>query len=453
MLIKNSEHSVSINDMNHYGYGVAHIDGIAVFVPGTAVGDAADIKIIKTAKSYAVGKLIKITTPSTHRNAPGDICPAALRCGGCNYQHISYETELLQKQKDVMFALRKEGFRDIEVLPCLSAHKTRGYRNKAQYPVGYDKEGRVVAGFYKMKSHEIISDCPCSLGPDVFADIVSDVVAFANECGISAYDEEKHKGLLRHIYLRSSQNGEEIMLCLVINGKKLPKAEKLIELIKGKYPAVVGIVINSNTKKTNVILGDTTECLWGREYIRDTLCGVSFKISARSFYQVNHDGAEILFSKARELLSLSDEDTLLDLYCGIGTVGLIVGQNAKKLIGIEIIPDAVENARENARENGIENAEFICADAASTGEILKRADITAIAVDPPRSGLDKSLIDYIADLAPKKLLYISCNSATLARDMKHLAEYGYRADFVQPVDMFPRTGHCECCVLMRKYNG
>ncbi len=448
MLIKNTEHSVNIEDMNHFGYGVARIDGIAVFVPGAAVGDVARIKIIKTTKNYAVGKLLAVEVPSKNRSPKDQCCPAANRCGGCNYQHILYETELSQKQKEVLFALRKEGFRNITIEPCKNTGKIDFYRNKAQYPVGCDSNGKIVAGFYKTKSHEIIADCPCRLSPHIFSEIVTETIRFLNEFHITAYDETSHRGLVRHIYLRSSGDGGEILLCLVINGTKLPQSETLISRLQAQFPQIVGVVLNSNTQPTNIILGNHTQTLWGRDYIYDTLCGLRFKISAHSFYQVNHDGAEILFNTARELLSVSDEDILLDLYCGIGAVGMIVGQKAKELIGIEIVPDAVKNANENAKANGFKNASFFCANAADAKALLRDKHITTASVDPPRSGLDRNLIDYIAEIAPKRILYISCNPSTLARDLRYFSEHGYSTDTVYPVDMFPRTGHVECiCIL------
>ena len=451
MLTKNTEYTVSITDMNNYGYGVARIDGIAVFVPGCAVGDTAKILIIKTAKSYAVGKLLQIIEPSPQREKDENICHASQRCGGCNYQHINYETELLQKQKDIMFAFKKEGFDNIEVFPVLSAKKVCAYRNKAQFPVGYDKNGKVVCGFYRPKSHDIVDFPHCSLTPEIFGKIAKTVCDFANEYKISAYSEEKHKGILRHIFLRANGDVSEIVLCLVINAKELPCADKLIKVISENYPEVCGIVLNFNREKTNVILGGECKTLYGRDYINDTLCGVKFKISPLSFYQVNHDAAQMLLQKASELLKITNDDVLLDLYCGIGTVGLALGKNAKKLYGIEIVEKAVENAKENASANGFENAEFYCGDAAKAKEIMAGNKITAVSLDPPRHGLDAGLIEYVAkEIAPENVLYISCNPSTLARDCKIFKDFGYTFDTAYPVDLFPRTGHCEVVCLMSK---
>ena len=465
MIKKNQVYTVSILDLNNLGFGVCKIDGMSVFVSDTVTGDEAEIKIIKTAKTYAVGTRVRLITPSPLRCAAEECCPSAKRCGGCVYQSVTYAHELALKRNYVAFAMKKAGADGIAVSDVLSTGKKDGYRNKAQYPVGCGKDGRLFCGFYAAKTHDIIPAAVCALEPPVFSDICRFVCAFCDSHKITAYDEVTGRGLLRHIYLRTAQATGEILLCLVLNGASLPCEKEFCRAVTERFPDVVSIQISENTKNTNVVMGESCTVLWGKPYIEDILCGLHFRISPLSFYQVNHDGAELLYKTARELLDLRPGETLLDLYCGIGTIGLSVAagfgdaRNAQnRLIGIEIVPEAVENARENARLNGIANASFFCGDASDAQEILAHESIRsdgniradAVIVDPPRKGLTPEVISYISALSPSRVVYISCDADTLARDLVRFRAAGYDTDRAQPVDMFSRTGHVETVVLMSR---
>ena len=449
LLSKNQVHTVDITDLNNLGFGVAKIDGMSVFVADTVTGDRAEIKIIKTAKTYAVGLLQKLITPSPLRCAEEEVCPAARRCGGCVYQRVSYDKELELKQQYVTYAMKKAGAFPITVNNVLSTHITDGYRNKAQYPVGQETvngKKHTVIGFYAAKSHTIIPADRCSLQPQIFSDIVAYTADFCDRYDISAYDEKTEKGLLRHLYLRMGAATGQIMVCLVLNGEVFPHADTFCEALTTRFPAVVSIQININKKATNVILGDECRVLRGTSYIEDTLCGRTFRISPLSFYQVNRDGAELLYNTAKALLKLQPGESLLDLYCGIGTIGMSIADDDTPLVGIEIVPQAIENAKENAARNGMTNAQFFCGDASDAGKILSDCGIRAdaVVVDPPRKGLTPEVIAYLAELNPSRIVYISCDADTLARDIVRFREVGYDTDTVQPVDMFSRTGHVEC---------
>ncbi len=452
MLAKNQVYQVKIIDINNLGFGVCKIDGMSVFVADTVTGDEAEIKIIKAAKTYGVGICTRLITPSQLRVEGG--CPASGRCGGCVYQKISYENELALKRKNVEFSLKKAGATGITVGEVLHTGITRGYRNKAQYPVGTSRDGKTVIGFYAAKSHHIIpvSDSHCMLQPEIFTDIVRHTTSFCDRYGISAYDESTGKGCLRHLYLRHAEATGEVMVCLVINASIFPHMEDYIASLTAAFPRVVCICTSENTKQTNVILGDGVTLLYGKPYMEDILCGKRFRISPLAFYQVNRRAAELLYNTAKEMLELQTGETLLDLYCGIGTIGLSVATPETPLIGIEIIPEAIEDAKINAMENGMPHAKFYAGDASDAERILanehRHAD--AVIVDPPRKGLTSAVIDYLGKLAPSRIVYISCDPDTLARDIVRFREIGYTTDFVQPVDLFSRTGHCECVTRLRK---
>ncbi|MBR5870503.1 MAG: 23S rRNA (uracil(1939)-C(5))-methyltransferase RlmD [Clostridia bacterium] len=457
MLQKNQIHKVQITDLNNLGFGVAKIDGISVFVADTVTGDEAEIKIIKTAKTYAVSILLTLITPSPIRCAEEEVCPVTRRCGGCVYQRVSYEEELKLKKQYVTFAMKKAGAFPIEVKDVLSTGAVSGYRNKAQYPVGtehVDGKKRTVIGFYAAKTHNIIPADRCSLQPVIFSEIVAFTAAFCDRHGISAYDETTNKGLLRHLYLRMGAATGQIMVCLVLNGQTLPHADDFCAEIRERFPSVVSIQTNENTRATNVILGEVCHVLWGTPYIEDILCGRTFRISPLSFYQVNHDGAELLYNTAKDLLQLQPGEALLDLYCGIGTIGMSLADDDTPLVGIEIVPQAIENAKENAARNGMTNARFFCGDASDAGSILADCGIhaDAVVVDPPRKGLTPEVIAYLAELNPSRIVYISCDADTLARDIVRFREVGYDTDTVQPVDMFSRTGHVECVTRLCRVN-
>ena len=449
---KGDRFTLEITELNNLGCGVAHApDGRVLFVKGAVSGDLAEIEIIKVNKSFLVARLIRVVAPSPIR-AEEEFCRAPLACGGCVYRHISYAAELEVKTNYVKNAFIKAGLPEVEVLPTLSTKKECGYRNKGQYPVARTRDG-IRAGFFASKSHNIIPAESCTLQNLAFADIVKFVCSFADKKGWSVYDEESGRGLLRHIYLRIGEKTGEIMLCLVINGESIPCVEEFVCSVRDNFPAVVGILLSLNRKNTNVVLGDSFVTLWGKDYIEDILCGLRFRISPDAFYQVNRDGAERLYTLAAEAANLCEGDVLMDLYCGTGTIGLSMAKKARKLCGVEIVPASVECARENAKRNGIENAEFFCADAGSREVILAaaggiRPDV--VVIDPPRKGSTRELVDCLASLEVPRIVYVSCDPDTLARDCAWFKDAGYDIGKVQPVDMFPKTGHVESVVCLKR---
>lgn len=445
---KNQSIVLEITAMTSEGSGVGRAGGLAVFVPMTAPGDTAQVKIVKTAKNYAFGIVEELITPSPFREEAD--CPYFKKCGGCVYRHISYEAECRIKEERVRDALtRIGGFTEPPLKPITAAPSRLGYRNKAQIPIGLDKDGRLLLGFYAAHSHRIIDAERCLLQPDIFTVITDVFRRWFEEFGDSVYDETTHQGVLRHLYLREGQSG--VMVCVVINADRLKHADQLTAMLRLDVPQVSSILLNINKEKTNVILGKKCRVLWGGDHITDQLCGLEFDLSPLSFYQVNRAQAEKLYIKAAVYAALTGEETLLDLYCGTGTIGLSMAQKAKKLIGVEVIPEAVENARTNARKNGIENAEFICGDAAKAAETLRGERPDVIILDPPRKGLDSGLIATVSQMAPERIVYVSCDPATLARDLKLFAEKGYILREATPFDLFPGTAHVECvCQLVTR---
>ncbi len=443
---------LSVTDLNNLGCGVGRSeDGRVVFVKGAVTGDVVEAKIIKVTPSYAVARLLRVITPSLHR-IENDPCDAPLACGGCVYRKITYEHELEVKHNYVKNAFAKVGLSDVTVLSTLSTGKICGYRNKAQYPVTRAKDG-ITAGFYASKTHNVIPAEGCQLQHPSFAPIVEAVCRYGSENGWSVYDEQTGKGLLRHIYLRVGEKTGELLLCLVINGKTLPNGEGLVAMLTRQFPAIVGVLVNRNEKNTNVVLGKEFVTLYGRDYLEDELCGLRFSIAPDSFYQVNRDGAELLYDKAAEAAALRGDEVLMDLYCGTGTIGLSMASHVSRLVGVEIVPSAVACAKENAARNGIENAEFFCADASSAETILScaggiRPDV--VVIDPPRKGSTQELVKCLSSLNVPKIVYVSCDPDTLARDCKWFVEEGYEMSAVQPVDMFPRTGHVESVVCLTR---
>ena len=442
---------LEITDLNNLGNGVGRYEGQVVFVRGAVSGDRVRAKLIKINKSFAVAKLLEITEPSKDRMSES-FCSAPLSCGGCVYRHITYERELELKRSYVQAEFIKAGLPDVKVLPVLSTGRVNGYRNKAQYPVAKGKSG-VYAGFYAAKTHNITPAESCAIQNPKFCKILRCVCELADENGWSVYDEESRTGLLRHIYLRVAEKTGQIMLCLVINGDKLPNENGLVERINECFHDVVSVMINENKENTNVVLGESYRKLYGEDGIEDELCGLRFFISPDSFYQVNRDGAELLYGKAAELADLRGGEVLMDLYCGTGTIGLSMADKARWLCGIEIVEGAVKCARENAARNGIKNASFVCADAGDKDVILAaaggvRPDV--VVIDPPRKGSTKALVDCIAELGVPRVVYVSCGPDTLARDCAWFFEQGYLIGEVQPVDMFPRTGHVESVVCLTR---
>lgn len=439
---KNDIFTVNITDINNLGFGVCRVDGIVTFVSGAAPGDMAKIKIIKVTKNYLVARAEEILSPSEVRITPE--CPVFSSCGGCVYSHISYEKEKQLKREYVKNAFIKAGLADIKVHELCTPSGTKHYRNKAQYPVAPD----YTYGYFARKSHRIVKIPSCALVPPVFDEIAKEVCAFLKEHKISVYDEENHKGLVRHIYIRTGFISGEIMLCLVINGKSLPFSDGFVQRMTEKFPDIATIVLNINDKKTNVILGGKTKVIFGKGYICDTLLGNQYKISALSFYQINSVTATEIYRKAIELADIKGGDKVTDLFCGIGTIAMSVAKltEAGSVTGVEIIPDAVENAEENAKINGIGNVRFYCGDA--NDRRIEKSDI--IFVDPPRKGLSPELIKRIAEIGAKRVVYVSCSADTLARDCALFIKEGYALSEVFPYDMFPRTGHVECVCLLNR---
>lgn len=450
-LKKNEIYQAEIVDYTTEGSGVCKIDGMAVFVPSAAVGDVAEIKILKAAKNYAFGKTENIIAPSRNRISPD--CSVFGKCGGCTFRHIDYSSELEFKQKRVYDALTRIGGIDGSLIGnIIGSDQSDFYRNKAQLPFTLDSDGKVRVGFFAPRSHRVIPLDECKLQSRAFDKAVKTVLEWANENNIQPYDESKHSGILRHLYLRYAEKTDELMVCIVANAKELRKEKQLVQMLSDDLQNLRSIVLNINTEKTNVITGKMCRTLYGQGYITDILCGMRFRISPLSFYQVNRPQAERLYKKAAEFAELKSDEILLDMYCGTGTIGLTMAGNIKKLIGVEIIPQAVEDAKKNAAVNSVTNAEFICSDAAMAAEALRKRNIRpdCIILDPPRKGCDMNLIDTISDMSPERIVYVSCDPATLARDVKAFSEKGYFVRRAVPVDLFPRTPHVETVVLMSK---
>lgn len=461
---KNEIIRLRIEELNHLGNGLAHAcnpdgsRGIAVFVQNAVPGDLVDARVIKVNKNYLVARIERLLESSPMR-IEESFC-AASGCGGCVYRHLRYESELQSKREQVKNAFRRAGLLQVTVEEVRHTGQTDRYRNKAQYPVGNGKEG-MVFGFYASSSHRIVSFSDCRLQPPLFQDIAREVCAFCDAKGIRAYEEESGRGLLRHIYLREGKATGEIMLCLVVNGERLPHEEELVARLTSRFAQIRGILLNTNTANTNVVLGKKYRTLFGAEKLEDELCGLRFAISAGSFYQVNHDACELLYGLARERAGLSGKETLLDLYCGIGTIGLSMARDAREVIGVEIVEEAVRCASENAKRNGIENAHFYCGDASDARRLLTAAEEahgalepsgTVVILDPPRKGSTPELITYLSERNFEQVVYISCNPETLARDCAIFKEYGYDIGTVTPVDLFPRTGHVESVVCLTRHN-
>lgn len=447
---KNELADLIIESLTLDGQGIGHVDGMVLFVPDTAPGDQITARIVKVKKRYAFGRLENIKTPSGDRQ--DNDCPAYPSCGGCSLRHISYEAELKMKSEHVADCLKRIGKIDIKPLPIVQTKLLR-YRNNAKYPLEKTKDGLKI-GFYGRRSHRVINCRDCLLQPECFETIINIFEKWINKYKISIYDERENKGLLRHIYIRQAVSSGQIMVCPVINGQKLPFAKELIELLLESQPEIKSIAININEAGTNVILGEKSITLWGSDYITDFLCGLKFRLSPLSFYQVNSQGAEILYKKAIQYAGLTGQETVLDLYCGAGTISLVMASKAKSVIGIELIPQAIEDAKVNAQINSIENARFICADAAEAAQQLKAEGINpdVIILDPPRKGCAAELLKTVADMEPKRIVYVSCDAATLARDLAIMRGLGYETVEATPVDMFPRTGHVETVVLMSRVN-
>ena len=446
---KNDLVTLEIEDCGIDGEGIGKADGFTVFVKDAVIGDTVTAKIIKAKKNYGYGRLMEVLKPSPYRVEPK--CEFARQCGGCQLQALSYDQQLVFKTNKVKGHLERiGGFTDIPMEPIIGMDELFHYRNKAQFPVGRNKEGKIVTGFYAGRTHNIIENRDCALGVAENKEVLDRVIAHMEKYGIEPYNEATGKGLVRHVLIRYGYFTKEVMVCLILNGNKLPKEEQLVKSLC-EIPGMTSITINVNKKHSNVILGEEIRLLWGQEYITDRIGDISYQISPLSFYQVNPMQTQKLYAKALEYADLHGQETVWDLYCGIGTISLFLAQKAKFVRGVEIVPAAIENAKENAKLNGLENTEFFVGKAE---EVLPReykkngvyADV--IVVDPPRKGCDETLLETMIEMNPERIVYVSCDSATLARDLKYLCERGYELRKVCPVDQFGMTVHVETVVLL-----
>ena len=446
---KNDLVTLEIEDCGIDGEGIGKADGFTVFVKDAVIGDTVTAKIIKAKKNYGYGRLMEVLKPSPYRVEPK--CEFARQCGGCQLQALSYDQQLVFKTNKVKGHLERiGGFTDIPMEPIIGMDELFHYRNKAQFPVGRNKEGKIVTGFYAGRTHNIIENRDCALGVAENKEVLDRVIAHMEKYGIEPYNEATGKGLVRHVLIRYGYFTKEVMVCLILNGNKIPKEEQLVKSLC-EIPGMTSITINVNKKHSNVILGEEIRLLWGQEYITDRIGDISYQISPLSFYQVNPMQTQKLYAKALEYADLHGEETVWDLYCGIGTISLFLAQKAKFVRGVEIVPAAIENAKENAKLNGLENTEFFVGKAE---EVLPReykkngvyADV--IVVDPPRKGCDETLLETMVEMNPERIVYVSCDSATLARDLKYLCKRGYELRKVCPVDQFGMTVHVETVVLL-----
>lgn len=444
MLTKNENYEINITDIGSEGQGIGKIDNFTLFVEGGLPDDTLLVKVIKLKKTYGIGKLIEIVKPSSMRVEPP--CKVFNLCGGCTLQHFSYEAQLAYKKDKVYNDLKRIGNLDLEVLDTIGMQEPFYYRNKAQFPV---RGKKIEIGFFKQRSHNIIPVKDCKIQHKVNEDIIQTVEKFMIENNVTAYDELTNKGVIRHILTKVGFNSGEIMVCIVANAKKIPKSSILVDLLL-KIEGIKSIVLNINTQKTNVILGEKIELLWGQDFITDSLNNINFKISALSFYQVNPVQTKVLYEKILEFAEFSGDEIVLDAYCGIGTISLYIANKVKKVIGVEIVPQAIEDAKDNALINNIANTEFIVGKVEEVVLDLNKNGLFAdvVIVDPPRRGCETILLETILSMKPKKIIYVSCDSATLARDLKVLCEKDYKVLKVQPVDCFCQTTHIETVVMM-----
>lgn len=461
---KNDIVTVEITDIGVSGEGIGHVDGYTLFIKDAVIGDVVEAKVMKAKKNYGYARLMKVITPSEYRVEPK--CAFARRCGGCQIQEMSYDRQLVFKDQKIRGNLERiGGFTkdqiDTVMQPVVGMEHPFGYRNKAQFPFGTDKEGNPITGFYAGRTHDIIANTDCALGVEQNKEILEIILQYMRENKIKSYDEKTGKGLIRHALIRYGFKTKEIMVCLVVNGKKLPKAERLIEKLI-QIEGMTSITISPNTRRDNVIMGDSYEILWGQGYITDYIGNVKYQISPLSFYQVNPVQTEKLYGLALEYADLKGDETVWDLYCGIGTISLFLAQKAKQVYGVEIVPQAIDDAKENAKINAIDNAEFFVGKAE---EVLpeyyaeyerehngETAHADVIVVDPPRKGCDETLLETIVKMQPEKVVYVSCDSATLARDLKYLCANGYEIKMCRGVDQFPQSVHVETVCLLSKLN-
>ena len=442
---KNSVHRLTVEGYSSEGMGVARLDGRVVFVQRAVAGEICDVQLMKVLKNCAYGCVAQLVTPSPARQEPD--CPWFGRCGGCDFRHLRYDEELRAKRQRVQDALTRLGGSDVEVEEILGAAQPLHYRNKSQYPVS--AEGTV--GFYRARSHQVVPVDRCLIQHPAADAAAAAVAEWMKTWQVPGYDEKTRKGLLRHIYVRVNQAGESLC-CLLVNGDALPREQELVKALRAAVPGLTGVVLGRNTRPGNVILGDSYRTLWGQDFLMDTLRGFTFRLSVPSFYQVNHDQAEVLYGKALEFAALTGQETVLDLYCGIGTITLCLAAASARAIGAEIVPEAIADAKENAARNGVENVSFFCADAGDIAARLAEEGLRpdVVTVDPPRKGLAPEVIASIVEMAPDRVVYVSCDPGTLGRDVKLFGQTGYRLIRAAAVDMFPGTRHVETVVLLSK---
>ena len=448
MLEKNAVYEATVTDYTAEGLGVAHVEGCAVFIPNAIAGERCRVRIEHVGKTWAAGKMTEILERSPHR--VDRLCPQAKLCGGCDFWHMDYEEESRLKADRVRGALNRLAGEKLESVPLLGAPTVSGYRNKAQYPVAASR-GRAYAGFYRAGTHQVVECRRCLILPEETDRVRSAVIDYMNYYRVSAYDEKTHTGLVRHIYVRRGAVSGQILVCLAVNGRKLPRVPELISRLQ-KIAGFTTLVLSVNTKKGNAVLGDEFITLYGPGYIEDKLCGLYFRLSPRSFYQVNHYQAEQLYKAAIAMAQIQKTDFVLDLYCGVGTITLAMAKAAGTVLGVEVVEQAVQDARENAERNGIYNADFFCGDAGKAALELEKKGIRAdvVIVDPPRKGLSPDTVEALAAMSPRRIVYVSCDPATLARDIARLKEKGFRLTDVRAVDLFPRCAHIETIVCLKK---
>ncbi|WP_156856858.1 23S rRNA (uracil(1939)-C(5))-methyltransferase RlmD [Oceanobacillus sp. AG] len=446
---KNEYVTLTFEDLTHEGNGVGKVGGYPLFVPNGLPGEEAVVKVIKVNKNFGFGKLIELKNISEERVDP----TCHVHCGGCQLQHMSYNLQLQMKQNQVRNVMKKIGHLEhVPIHPIIGMDNPFHYRNKVQIPVG-EKDGKLITGYYQKRSHRIVEDLDtCSSQADEINEILPEVKKIANRIGIEAYDEENHRGVLRHIMIRTGYATKETMLVLVTKTNKLPGKEILIQELTDKFPNIKSIVQNINDQRTNLILGEKTKVLWGEEYIHDKIGELTFAISAKSFYQVNPVQTKVLYDKALEYAKIDENDVVIDAYCGIGTISLFLAQKAKKVYGVEVVPEAIHDAKANAKLNGMNNVEFVVGQAEKIMPEWKREglDPDVIVVDPPRKGCAPEFLEAMIEMEPKRIVYVSCNPSTLARDLRILEDGGYRTIEVQPVDMFPNTTHVEAIALIQR---
>ena len=445
---KNASLTLEITGYTAEGMGVARWDGRVVFVPGTILGERWEVQLLKIKTNVAWGRAVRLLAPSPERVALD--CPLAGRCGGCQYRHMTYEEELRAKRQRVQDALSRVGGVSLELPQVLGAETPLRYRNKVQFPVAQEKRGLAV-GYYRARSHDVLDVDDCLLQPEAVTTLRRAFKGWMERYRVPAYDEGTCQGLIRHLYVRTNQAGEALC-CVVANGTRLPHAPELVQALRQAVPTLAGLVLNTNTKDTNVILGPNYRTIWGRDFLEERLCGMTFRLSVPSFFQINRAQTERLYAQALEFAGLTGRETVLDLYCGIGTISLALAQRAGQVIGAEIVPEAVQDAQANAARNQVDNARFLCGDAGEAAFQLAAEGVRpqVICVDPPRKGLAPEVPEILASMAPERIVYVSCDPATLARDVKRFGELGYPAVKAQAVDLFPRTAHVETVVLLSK---